>query len=220
MSIDKQAIISSVYQGAGQAAFAPMAPAQWSYDKNLKAAPYDPAKAKALLAKAGFPNGFDITLWAMPVQRPYNPNARLMAEMIQSDWAKIGVRAKIVTYEWGEYLKRAHAGEHDAMLIGWTGNNGDPDNWLGTLLGCEAAKGDNDSRWCYKPYDDLIQKGRTTLGQDARTKIYVQAQQIFAQQLPFSPIANSTVYQPVRTNVVDMRIEPLGYVRFDGVSVK
>ncbi len=48
----------------------------------------------------------------MPVQRPYNPNARRMAEMIQADWAKVGVQAKIVTYEWGEYLKRAKAGEH------------------------------------------------------------------------------------------------------------
>jgi dipeptide transport system substrate-binding protein len=54
----------------------------------------------------------------------------------------------------------------------------------------------------------------------ARTKAYVEAQRIFAQQLPFSPIAHSTVYQPVSKKVVDMRIEPLGYARFDGVSVK
>ncbi len=156
----------------------------------------------------------------MPVQRPYNPNAKLMAEMIQADWAKIGVKAKIVTYEWGEYIKRAHAGEQDAMLIGWTGDNGDPDNWLGTLLGCDAMNGNNFSRWCYKPFDELIQKGRVTSGQEARTKLYTQAQQIFAQQVPFSPIAHSTVYQPISKNVVDKRIEPLGYIRFDGVSVK
>ncbi|EGH35416.1 extracellular solute-binding protein, partial [Pseudomonas syringae pv. japonica str. M301072] len=46
-------------------------------------------------------------MWAMPVQRPYNPNAKLMAEMLQSDWKKIGINAKIVSYEWGEYIKRA-----------------------------------------------------------------------------------------------------------------
>jgi dipeptide transport system substrate-binding protein len=156
----------------------------------------------------------------MPVQRPYNPNARLMAEMIQADWAKIGVKAKIVTYEWGEYIKRAHAGEDQALMIGWTGDNGDPDNWLGTLLGCEAVNGNNFSKWCYKPFDDLIQKARVTNAQDARTKLYTQAQEIFAQQLPFSPIAHSTIYQPTTKNVVDMRIEPLGFLRFDGVSVK
>ncbi|WP_322062187.1 ABC transporter substrate-binding protein [Paraburkholderia sp. J63] len=220
MAINKKAIIDSVYQGAGQAATNPMPPTQWSYDKSLKANPYDPVKAKALLAKAGLPNGFDITLWAMPVQRAYNPNARLMAEMIQADWAKIGVKAKIVTYEWGEYIKRAHAGEDDSMLIGWTGDNGDPDNWLGTLLGCEAVNGNNFGKWCYKPFDDLVQKGRQTSDQAQRTKFYTEAQQIFAQQLPFSPIAHSTVYQPVSKKVIDMRIEPLGYARFDGVGMQ
>jgi dipeptide transport system substrate-binding protein len=220
MAINKKAIIESVYQGSGQLATNPMPPTQWSYDKNLKAQPYDPGEAKKLLAKAGYANGFDITLWAMPVQRPYNPNARLMAEMVQSDWAKIGVKAKIVTYEWGEYLKRAHAGEHDTMLIGWTGDNGDPDNWLGTLLGCEAVGGNNFSRWCYKPFEELVQKGRKTIDQAARTKVYEDAQRIFADQLPFSPIAHSTVYQPTAKSVVDMRIDPLGYSRFDGVSVK
>ncbi|HEY2608403.1 MAG TPA: ABC transporter substrate-binding protein, partial [Paraburkholderia sp.] len=220
MAINKKAIIESVYQGAGQLATNPMPPTQWSFYKDLKAAPYDPEKAKALLAKAGYANGFDLTLWAMPVQRAYNPNARLMAEMIQADWAKIGVKAKIVTYEWGEYIKRAHAGEDDTMLIGWTGDNGDPDNWLGTLLGCEAVNGNNFSKWCYKPFEDLIQKGRATSDVAARTTAYVEAQKIFAQQLPFSPIAHSTVYQPVSKKVVDMRIEPLGYARFDGVSIK
>jgi dipeptide transport system substrate-binding protein len=220
MAINKKAIIDSVYQGAGQAATAPMAPTQWSYDKNLKTSPYDTAKAKDLLAKAGFPNGMDIDLWAMPVQRAYNPNARLMAEMIQADWAKIGVKAKIVSYEWGEYLKRAHAGEHQALLIGWTGDNGDPDNWLGTLLGCDAVKGSNFSKWCYKPFDDLVVKGRSTSDVAARTKAYMDAQQIFAQQLPFSPIAHSTVYQPASKKVTGLKIEPLGYVRFDGVGMQ
>ncbi|SAK77572.1 extracellular solute-binding protein [Caballeronia glebae] len=220
MAINKKAIIDSVYQGAGQPATAPMPPTQWSYDKNLKGQAYDTAKAKALLAKAGFPNGFEITLWAMPVQRAYNPNARLMAEMIQADWAKIGVKANIVSYEWGEYLKRAHAGEHDALLIGWTGDNGDPDNWLGTLLGCDAVKGSNFSKWCYKPFDELVVKGRSTTDVAARTKAYTDAQQIFEQQLPFSPIAHSTVYQPVSKKVTNMKIEPLGYVRFDGVGMQ
>src|SRR3984957_8188616 len=219
MAINKKAIIDSVYQGAGQAAVAPMPPTEWSYDKNLKTQAYDPAKAKALLAKAGFPNGFEITLWAMPVQRPYNPNARLMAEMIQSDWAKIGVKANIVTYEWGEYIKRAHAGEHDAMLIGWTGDNGDPDNWLGVLLGCDAVKGSNFAKFCYKPFDDLVKEGRETTDIGKRTRYYTEAQEIFAQQLPFSPIAHSTVYQPIRKNVTDFKIDPFGPTVFTGVGL-
>ncbi|WP_375508851.1 ABC transporter substrate-binding protein [uncultured Caballeronia sp.] len=220
LAINKKAIIESVYQGAGQEASNPMPPTQWSYDNNLKSASYDPDKAKALFASAGYPQGFDITLWAMPVQRPYNPNGRLMAEMIQADWAKIGVRAKIVTYEWGEYIKRGQAGEHDTMLIGFTGDNGDPDNWLGTLLGCDSVSGNNFAHWCYKPFNDLVEKGRSTTDQAQRMQAYTQAQEIFAQQLPFSPIAHSTVYQPSRKNVIDLRIDPLGYVRFDGVGIQ
>ncbi|TKC78197.1 ABC transporter substrate-binding protein [Trinickia terrae] len=220
MAINKKAIIDSVYQGAGQAATNPMPPTQWSYDKSLRDAPYDPDKAKALLAQAGFPDGFDITLWAMPVQRPYNPNARLMAEMIQADWAKVGVRAKITTYEWGEYIKRGHAGEHDAMLIGWTGDNGDPDNWLGVLLGCDAVNGSNFAKWCYKPFEELIQKGRTTTDIAERTKYYTQAQQLFKQQVPFTPIAHSTVYQPLRKNVTGFKIDPFGPTQFWYVGLK
>ncbi len=206
--------------GAGQLATNPMPPTQWSYNKSLKTNSYDVAKAKALLAKAGLANGFEITLWAMPVSRPYNPNAKLMAEMIQNDWSKIGVKAKIVTYEWGEYIKRARAGEDDAMLIGWTGDNGDPDNWLGSLLSCAAVEGNNYAKWCDKGFDDLVVKARTLTVQADRAKLYEQAQTIFAQQLPFSPVAHSTVYQPMRKEVEGFKISPFGLNSFYGVSLK
>lgn len=220
MAINKPAILKAVYQGAGQSATNPMPPTQWSYNKSLKDAPYDVAKAKALLAKAGYPKGLDINLWAMPVQRPYNPNAKLMAEMIQADWSKIGVHAKIVTYEWGEYIKRAKAGEHDAMLIGWTGDNGDPDNWLGTLFGCDAMNGNNFSKWCYKPFEDLIQKGKRTSNVAERTKAYMKAQVIVKQQAVLTTIAHSTVNEPMSKRVVGFKVSPFGLNSFYGVSIK
>ncbi|MGF6243363.1 dipeptide transport system substrate-binding protein [Paraburkholderia sp. GAS38] len=220
MSINKKAIIESVYQGAGQIATNPMPPTQWGYNKSLKDAPYDIDKAKALLKEAGYPDGFDLTLWAMPVQRPYNPNARLMAEMLQSDWAKIGVKVNIVTFEWGEYIRRAHAGEHEAILIGWTGDYGDPDNWLGVLLGCDSVKGSNFSKWCYKPFDDLITAARSTTDLAQRTKDYMDAQVIFKDQVPFTPIAHSTVYQPISKEVTGFKIDPFGPTQFLGVGLK
>nr|WP_307838967.1 ABC transporter substrate-binding protein [Deefgea sp. CFH1-16] len=95
MAINKPAILAAVYQGAGQPATNPMAPTQWSYNKKLKDAPFDPAKAKAMLAKAGVADGTEITLWAMPVQRAYNPNAKLMAEMIQADGPKLALKPRL-----------------------------------------------------------------------------------------------------------------------------
>lgn len=220
MAVDKQKIIESVYQGAGQWAVNAMPPTQWSYDDSIKGTPYDPEKAKALLKEAGIKEGTEITLWAMPVQRPYNPNARLMAEMLQSDWAKIGIKAKIVSYEWGEYIKRSKGGEQGAMLIGWSGDNGDPDNWLGTLYGCDAIDGNNFSKWCYKPYDDLIKQAKATSDQAKRTELYQQAQRILKEQVPITPIAHSTVYQPMSAKVEGFKISPFSLNSFYGVGLR
>ena len=130
MAINKKAIIDAVYLTTGVAAKNPIPPTQWSYNNAIKDDPYDPAAAKKLLADAGYPNGFTTDLWAMPVQRPYNPNARRIAELMQADLAKVGVTAEIKSFEWGEYRKRMQAGEHQMGMLGWTGDNGDPDNFL------------------------------------------------------------------------------------------
>ncbi|MES2820708.1 MAG: ABC transporter substrate-binding protein [Pseudomonadota bacterium] len=220
MAVNKTAIIKAVYEGAGQLAVNGMPPTQWSYDETIKDAAYDPEKAKELLKAAGIKEGTEVTLWAMPVQRPYNPNAKLMAEMLQSDWAKIGIKAKIVSYEWGEYNKRAKAGEHDILLIGWTGDNGDPDNWLGVLYGCDAIGGNNYGRWCDPQFDQLIKQAKAINDQDQRSILYKQAQQILKAQVPMTPVAHSTVNQPMSKKVKDFKVSPFGLNSFYGVSVE
>jgi dipeptide transport system substrate-binding protein len=219
MAVNKPAIINAVYQGAGQLAVNAMPPTQWSYDETIKDAAYNPEKAKELLRAAGVKEGTELTLWAMPVQRPYNPNAKLMAEMLQSDWAKVGIKVKIVSYEWGEYLKRTKNGEHDISLIGWTGDNGDPDNWLGTLYSCAAIGGNNYSMWCDEKYDQLIKAAIATTDRGQRTDLYKQAQQYLKQQVPITPIAHSTVNQPLRAEVQNFHVSPFGRNNFSGVSV-
>lgn len=219
MAIDKPAIIQAVYQSAGQLAQNALPPAQWSYDPSIKDAPHDPAKARALLKEAGVAPGTTINLWAMTVQRASNPNARMSAQMIQQDWAKVGITANIVSYEWGEYIKRAKNGEHDVMIYGWTGDNGDPDNWLGVLYSCAAVKGSNYAKWCNPQYDQLVQKAKLSSDRDQRIKWYQQAQKILKDQVPITPIANSTVFQPLRKEVHDFKISPFGLTPFYGVSL-
>lgn len=198
MAVNKDAIIEAVYQGAGQKAKNLIPPTMWGYNDDIVDYEYNPEKAKALLKEAGLADGFTIDLWAMPVQRPYNPNARRMAEMVQADWEKIGVKTKIVSYEWGEYLKRAKSGEHQAVMMGWTGDNGDPDNFFATLFSCAAKEqGSNYSKWCYKPFEDLIQPARITADHDKRVELYKQAQVVMHDQAPALIIAHSTVYEPI-----------------------
>ncbi|MFL1516735.1 ABC transporter substrate-binding protein [Pseudomonas prosekii] len=219
MAVNKPQIIDSVYQGAGQLAVNAMPPTQWSYDTTIKDAKYDPEKAKALLKEAGVKEGTEIVLWAMPVQRPYNPNAKLMAEMLQSDWKKIGLNVKITSYEWGEYIKRSKGGENQAMIIGWSGDNGDPDNWLNVLFGCDSLSGNNFSKWCDKKFDGIVKEAKRTTDQGKRTELYKQAQHVLKDAVPMTPIAHSTVFQPMRSNVQDFKISPFGLNSFYGVSV-
>jgi dipeptide transport system substrate-binding protein len=222
MAIDKKAIVSAVYLSTGVPAINPIPPTLWSYNKDIKDDPFDPVAAKKMLADAGFPNGFATDLWAMPVQRPYNPNAKRIAELMQADLAKIGVKAEIKSFEWGEYRKRMQAGEHQMGMLGWTGDNGDPDNFLSTLLGCASAKtnGSNVAKFCYQPFDDLINKAKVVSSQAERAKLYEKAQVIFKEQAPWFTIAHAVALKPVRNEVMDFKISPFGTHEFYGVDIK
>jgi dipeptide transport system substrate-binding protein len=220
MAINKEAILDAVFQGAGKVAKNPIPPTIWSYNEAVKDDPYDPAAAKKALEAEGVKD-LKMKVWAMPVQRPYNPNARRMAELIQADFAKIGVDAEIVSYEWGEYLKRSKDKNRDgAVLLGWTGDNGDPDNFLAVLLGCDGVGGSNRANFCYKPFEDLIQKAKVVSDPAERTKLYEEAQVVFKEQAPWATIAHSIVFKPVRKEVVDFRIDPFGGHVFYGVDLK
>ena len=222
MAIDKAAIISAVYLGTAVAAVNPIPPSMWAYNKAIKDDAFNPAEAKKLLAAAGYPNGFITDLWAMPVQRPYNPNAKRIAELMQADLAKIGVTAEIKSFEWGEYRKRMQAGEHQMGMLGWTGDNGDPDNFLDTLLGCDAAKtnGSNVAKFCYQPYEEVVSKAKVVTSIAERTKLYEQAQRIFKEQAPWFTIAHAVQIKPIRKEVLDFRLSPFGRHTFYGVDMR
>ncbi|WP_028670944.1 ABC transporter substrate-binding protein [Saccharospirillum impatiens] len=220
IATNKEAILDAVYQGAGQVAKNPIPPTMWSYNENVVDYDYDPEYARQLLAEAGFEDGFETDIWAMPVQRPYNPNARRMAELIQADWAAVGVDAEIVSFEWGEYLERTQNGEHETMMLGWTGDNGDPDNFLNTLLGCQAAEtGGNRAFWCDEEFNSLVDQALRTPVVEERTALYEEAQVVFKAAAPWITIAHSVVFEPVRPEVEGYVMSPFGSHSFYGVSL-
>ncbi len=223
MSINKKAIIDGVYLGTGIAAKNPIPPGMSAYNNAIKDDEYNPEAAKKLLAAAGYPKGFTTDLWAMPVQRPYNPNAKRIAELMQADLVKVGVTAEIKSFEWGEYRKRMQAGEHQMGMLGWTGDNGDADNFMYTLLGCASAQsvsGSNIAKFCYKPYEDLVLKAKTVTVPAERDKLYQQAQVIFKEQAPWFTIAHAVQLKPVRKEVIDFKNSPFGRHNFYGVDIK
>jgi dipeptide transport system substrate-binding protein len=220
MAVDKKAILDAVYLGAGTVATNPIPSIVWSYNTDIKDYPYDPTRAKALLAEAGLPSGFETDIWVLPVSRPYNPNGKRTAELVQSYWAEIGVKAKIVSYEFGEYLRRGRAGEHQVYELGWGGDTGDPDNFLFEVLGCAAVKtGRNNARWCNQEYEALVEKARQTSDKDERTRLYKQAQVIFKNEAPWITLAHPTIFVPMRKEVQNYKIDPLGAYVFDGLDM-
>tara|TARA_B100001245_G_scaffold209399_1_gene172944 strand:- start:294 stop:875 length:582 start_codon:yes stop_codon:yes gene_type:complete len=190
----------------------------WSYNDAVKDDPYDPEAAKKMLEEAGV-SDLSMKIWAMPVQRPYNPNARRMAELMQEDFSKIGVNVEIVSYEWGEYLEKSKAEDRDgAVLLGWTGDNGDPDNFLAVLLGCDGVGGSNRAQWCNEEFNDLIMKAKSGT-QEERAKLYEEAQVVFKREAPWATIAHSVVYMPMSTKVSGYKMDPLGGHWFTGVDI-
>src|SRR5271154_1109250 len=221
MAIDRDAILRDVYLGAGEKAKTLIPRTMWSYDDKIPDYPYDPAKAKAMLAAAGVKTPLDNDLWYQPVQRPYNPNGKRIGEMMQADLAKVGVNAKLVTYEWGEYRKRLAAGEETTGQYGWTGDNGDPDNFF-FLRGCPGGKpGDsNPTKWCNAEFDDLLVKARTLTSQADRAKLYARMQEIEHDEAPELLLAHSIVFEAMRSNVTGYKQSPLGTIAFEGVDIQ
>jgi dipeptide transport system substrate-binding protein len=193
----------------------------WSHNEAIRDYPHDPREAQRLLAEAGLSGGFESELWYMPVSRPYNPNGKRIAEMIQADLSKLGIRLKLVTEEWNQYRIRLQAGQAPMALFGWTSDNGDPDNFLDPLLGCTAARdgGNNVAKWCHADYDDLVGRAKRVAERGAREPLYRAAQDIVHREAPWVPLAHSVVFMATRREVQGFRIDPFGRHAFDGVTL-
>lgn len=214
-ALNRETYLEAIYLGMAKKAKNPLPPGMWSYHEGIQDYDYDIQKAKTLLAKAGYPQGFSTELWTLPVSRPYNPNGKKMGEMMQADLAKVGIKVKLVTYDWPTYLAKARKGEHSLIQMGWTGDNGDPDNFLNVLLGCSGvAGGSNLARWCHKPFEELIQKAKTTVDQQKRTEYYKKAQEIFKQEVPWVTLAHATVFRAMSKDLKGYKLSPFGTETF------
>lgn len=194
-AINKAALVKAFYAGLAQPAKNMTPPSLWGYNNKVTDYTYSVSRAKTLLAKAGYPKGFETTLWAMPVARPYMPQPTKIGEAIQANLAAIGIKAKIVSFDWGTYLDKISNGEHDMCLIGWTGDNGDPDNFLYMLLDKDqAVKGSANNYSFYRSeelHKVLIEAQRVS-DQKTRSALYMKAHEIIHRDAPVVPLVHST----------------------------
>ncbi len=162
---DVETLIRTVLDGNGRRQAGPFTPAMFGYDPSVKGYAHDPAKARQLLAEAGYPDGLEITLDA-PAGR-YQGDKEL-AEGLGGQWQKAGFKPKVRTAEWGTYFKRYLGKEFpDAYLLGTGGPMQDGDE----LFNLVSSKG----RGLYyksDKVDALFDLGRSAVDPAARKKVY------------------------------------------------
>lgn len=218
-AVDRKAIIDAVYFGLAQPATSLLPPTSWAYSNTSFVNDFDLEKAKELLDEAGYPDGFEMDIWAMPVQRVYNPNAGKMAEIIQQNLAELDIEVNIVTYDWGTFRKKLAAGEHDSVLIGWLADNSDPDNFFRPLLSCAAAlAGSNRSLWCNQNFDGFVKKALSIADTTQRKISYQGAESIISSQVPLIPIAHASRHKVHRDYIKKVNINPYGGIDFSATE--
>ena len=107
---------------------------------------------------------------------------------------KVGIRARIVSWEWGTYLDKVFDGQHQMALLGWTGDNGDPDNFLYVLLDSTAAIKPAQNIAFYRSTElhDALVAARRSTDRGERTRLYAQAQEIVHRDAPWVPLVHAT----------------------------
>ena len=220
-ALNRRSYIDAVYKNTAVVGKNPLPPTIWSYNERVKDYQYDPELAKKLLKQAGYANGFTTELWTLPVQRPYMPDGKKAGVLMQADLAKVGIKVKLVTYDWSTYLSKSKSGEHQMLQLGWSGDNGDPDNFLAILLSCAGVNaGSNRSGWCDSKFDKLVTEAAQISDVKKRTALYKQAQKRFKEQAPWVVLAHAKIFRAMSKRVRGFRIDPLGSDRFDGVDLQ
>jgi peptide/nickel transport system substrate-binding protein len=221
MAIDMPKIVDAFFGDAGEVATTYMPPTVAFFDDQLERYPHNPDRAKQMLKEAGAEN-LEADLWYMPIPRPYMQNGKGIAQAMKADLEKVGVNAKLVTYEWGTYLDKTSRGEHDMCLLGWTGDNGDPDNFLNVLLGSASATETDALNIAYyknPEVDQLLKKGQTTIDEAERERVYMRAQELLVEDAPWVPIAYAKPPLGFQKNVQGYQASPTGGEAFNTVEL-
>ncbi|MBE9095785.1 ABC transporter substrate-binding protein [Tychonema sp. LEGE 07203] len=217
-TINKEAIVKAFWGELGKydSQFVPPAVNLAQSDK-VKDYEFNPQQAKAMLAKAGYPNGFDLDLWYMPVSRPYFPTPKPIAEALAADLSAIGIRVKLLTKDWSAYLAdRLKPPGFQAFMLGWTGDYGDPDNFYYPHFGPGSTA--DLGNWKNPKVLELLDRGRASGDKAARAKIYAEVSEILHGEAVRLPIVHSQPLLGKRKNVRGWVPSPLGSESFEDVS--
>ncbi len=217
-AIDKRNLLNAVYHDTAIVAAGILPPSSWAFPDESVELPYNPTKAKSLLAEAGIKN-LTIDIWAMPVARSYNPNPQKTAELIQADLKAVGIRVNIISFDWSVFTQRLANSNYDSVLIGWSADNSDPDNFFTPLLSCGSIQSHNNwANWCNSGFDALLRQAKNVSSEQERKVLYQAAEEIIGQEVPVIPLAYAQRMLLKRKNAPYVQLLPFGGIAFDNIS--
>ncbi len=203
-AINKHNLVKFIFKGLAVPADNPIPPVMWGYNNKIAGYEYNPAKAKRLLKEAGYEQGFETTLWVMPVARPSIPQPKKIARIIKANLDAVGINVKFISYEWKTYLTKLRNGEHDMCMLAWVGDNGDPDNFLYVLLDKDNTvkpRASNRSFFKHDKLHELLTKAQQITEKQERIRLYHKAQEIIHDHAPWVPLVHARQILAHRKNV-------------------
>lgn len=223
MAIDKQSIVDNLYMGTAMVAKNGMPPSMLGYNDDIVDYPYDPERAKTLLAEAGYPDGFEVTLHVMPVSRPYMFDPPKIGEAIQSYLGAVGIKVNIYSVDWGTYLQETEEGIHQMCLLGWTGDNGDPDNFMNVLYGanaCSIGTAGNYAFYTNNTNQAFLSAALKTYDSEKRAEYYKKSQEMIHEDAGWVYLAHSMQTVAFSINVQGYDLHPTSRKFFYPVSIE
>ena len=212
-AIDQKPIIDTVFLGAGEPANSIIGPNVWGY-YDVEKYTQDIEKAKALLAEAGYPNGFKAKIWVND-----NPVRRDTAVILQDQLKQIGIDLAIETVEWGAFLDGTARGDHEMFLLGWGTVTRDPDYGMYELISTATmGAAGNRSFYSNPTVDKLLEEGRTELDPEKRKAIYKEIQEIIRKDIPMYMIIYPLQNVVTQKNIKNFKLDPANSHKIYGVT--
>lgn len=212
MAIDRERLVKNFYPAGSMVAEQFVPPAlKPGYTEGLKWYEYNPQEAKRLLAEAGYPNGFEITLSYRDVVRGYLPEPGKVAQDIQAQLAEVGIRVQIKVMESGAFLDSVAAGNEPMYLLGWLADYPDATNFYDFHFATEANKQFGNL------FPDLVEEIRAAakLSDPAeRQKHYDKVNELIKLHVPMIPLAHGVSAAAFKATVKGAHASPLNNERF------
>jgi peptide/nickel transport system substrate-binding protein len=220
-AVNKDAIVRDVLKGTGALSVGPVLPKTWGADGGLKPYPYDPERAKKLLAEAGHPNGFTTTLW-VPESGSGMQSPVAMSTVIQSNLKAIGVNVTLQTMEWGAYLAKLRSKEQELFALSWMAGNEDPDMVMYPLLHSSQWTPNGPNRALYKneKFDEILHQARLTTDEKKRADLYRQAQRILVDDAPWIFVDHEIQTAAHVKRVQGFKLHPSFDLRVETISLR